>query len=358
MALSPTHTLSASDWTAVQTEAFLSLADELSASLVSIIGCAAVLRNRPDHWGAQETGSFLDTIVTNAEHSVRILENAKILLSSEPDDASPEQPSPNLRGAPQPGANQSPHQTRRSSPVSPVGKVLIVETDHRLSYLLKTRFERVGHTVICTAETNHAPEIAAVVVPDIILLELPDNDCSCHIDLCRELRELTPAPIIVIASRFDEDDLVESLHSGADDYVAKPLQVNELMARVQAQLRRAHFPGVISPSRNNTVFKTGDLTINFAQRQVNLRGEPVELTPVEYKLLYNLAANAGRFLTHEQLISKIWGPMFNQESQYLWVNVSRLRAKIEDDPGDPQYIVTKRGVGYSLAVFDPPSDYD
>ena len=257
-------------------------------------------------------------------------------------------------------AAQRADQARRpvSSPASPVGKVLIIESDPNLAHLLKTQFERVGHTVIRTAETNRAPEIAAVVVPDIILLELPENDCSCHIDLCRDLRELTPAPIIVIASRFDEDNLVASLHSGADDYVTKPLQINELMARLQAHLRRAHFLDASSPARNNAVFKTGDLAINFAHRQVNLRGELVELTPVEYKLLHALAANAGRFLTHQQLISKIWGPMFNQESQYLWVNVSRLRAKIEDDPGDPQYIVTRHGVGYSLAVVDPAPAYD
>ncbi|MBN2303239.1 MAG: response regulator transcription factor, partial [Anaerolineae bacterium] len=135
------------------------------------------------------------------------------------------------------------------------------------------------------------------------------------------------------------------LDAGADDYLVKPVRNKELLARVRANVRRARVPEQ-APSK--PIFRLNDLLIDFAQRQVVVRNQSVRLTPIEYKLLYHLAVNAGRILTHSQLLSKVWGPGYEEDTQYLWVNISRLRGKIEYEPSSPEYILTEPGVGYYL----------
>jgi DNA-binding response OmpR family regulator/signal transduction histidine kinase len=232
----------------------------------------------------------------------------------------------------------------------PTGKVLVVESEPRVSTLLKRRLEQAGHVVTCSNVGRLALELVAIDMPDVILLSWHLPDMS-GLNLCTELRELTTVPIIVIADALEEKNVVRSLNAGADDYILKPIQVTEVLARIEARLRRSYLPNTMDHSSSQQVFKTGELEIDYVYRQVKVRGTPVELTPIEYKLLYHLAANAGRILTHEQLMSKVWGPMFNQEHHFLWVNISRLRSKLEDNPSDPKYIATERGVGYSLMPF-------
>lgn len=267
-----------------------------------------------------------------------------------------------LNGATADRTHPSEHPDQR--PASPQGeaqaahspaKILIVEDDPQLARLLKSQLELGGYRTLGAAEGKLAIELAAIEVPDLVLLDvyLPDSN---GFDICRQLREFTTAPILAITGSANSEDMVRLLGVGADDYISKPVCAKELLARIQANLRRSYLSDVHDKSRAETIFKLGKLEIDFEQRSVTLAGEPVDLTPVEYKLLYYLAVNAGRVLTHDQLVSKVWGSMYRQETQYLWVNISRLRAKIEDDPRNPKYILTERGVGYFIsAPEDPPS---
>lgn len=254
-----------------------------------------------------------------------------------------------------PPANDSDQQadsrTGRSSKAN--ATVLVIEQDGRVSQQLKNQLGSEGYHVVMTHEGEAGLDLAAIEVPDVILLSyyLPDTDA---LTICQKLREQTAAPIIMLAASSEEDTIIQSLNAGADDYIVKPLRPKELLARIQANLRRAFLSDITDRSSGKTSLEVGDLTIDFVQRKVMRGDEIVNLTPIEYKLLHNLAVNAGRILTHEQLVTKVWGPIFQQETQYLWVNISRLRAKIEEDPGNPQYILTERGVGYTF--YNPDDD--
>lgn len=227
-------------------------------------------------------------------------------------------------------------------------KVLVVEDDARMLRFLKMQLEIMGYKVITASEGSDAIDLAAIEVPDVILLDihLPDGN---GFDICGQLREFTTVPIIMITGSAKEEDIVRGLGVGADDYLTKPFRNKELLARVQANLRRSY---LTDKTHSDPLFRAGDLVIDFEQRQVTAHGKPVNLTPIEYKLLYQLATNAGRILTHDQLVAKVWGPLFKEETQYLWVNISRLRSKIEKDPSEPEYILTERGVGYYFPSLD------
>ncbi|NLX10367.1 MAG: response regulator [Chloroflexi bacterium] len=225
-----------------------------------------------------------------------------------------------------------------------VAKILVVDDDGQMLRLLKIKLELEGFEVLTATRGSIALELAAAEQPDVILLDinLPDSN---GFELCARLREFTPAPIIMVTANSKEEDMVRGLELGADDYLIKPVRNKELLARVRANLRRVRVP---EESGSKPVFRTGDLAVDFAQRQVTVRNQQVRLTPTEYKLLYHLAANAGRILTHSQLLAKVWGPGYEEDTQYLWVNISRLRGKIEQNPSEPEYILTEPGVGYYL----------
>jgi len=225
-----------------------------------------------------------------------------------------------------------------------VAKVLVVDDDPQMLRLLKIKLEVEGFETVTASRGNIVLELVAAEQPDVILLDisLPDSN---GFDLCARLREFTAAPIIMITGYAREEDMVRGLDAGADDYLVKPVRSKELIARVRANLRRARVP---EQAPNKPIFRTGELLIDFAQRQVTIRNQPVRLTPTEYKLLYHLAANAGRILTHSQLLAKVWGPGYEEDTQYLWVNISRLRGKLEKDPSQPEYILTEPGVGYFI----------
>jgi len=223
-----------------------------------------------------------------------------------------------------------------------VAKVLVVDDDPQMLRLLKIKLEAEGFNLITATRGNNALELIVAEQPDVILLDvtLPDSN---GFDVCHRLREFTSVPVIMITGQSREEDMVRGLDAGADDYLVKPVRNKELLARVRANLRRARVPDQ-TPSKS--IFQVGDLVIDFPQRQVTVRSQPVRLTPTEYKLLYHLATNAGRILTHSQLLSKVWGPGYEDDTQYLWVNISRLRGKLEADPSNPEYILTESGVGY------------
>ncbi|NDJ77403.1 MAG: response regulator [Chloroflexi bacterium] len=229
-------------------------------------------------------------------------------------------------------------------PSREVAKVLVVDDDAQMLRLLKIKLEVEGFEVVTATRGNVALELAVVEQPDVILLDVKMPDSS-GFDICARLREFTAVPIIMITGQSREEDMVRGLDAGADDYLVKPIRNKELLARVRANLRRARVPEQ-APSK--PIFRLSDLEIDFAQRQVTMRSQHIRLTPTEYKLLYHLAVNAGRILTHSQLLSKVWGPGYEEDTQYLWVNISRLRGKLETNPSAPEYILTEPGVGYYL----------
>jgi two-component system, OmpR family, KDP operon response regulator KdpE len=182
--------------------------------------------------------------------------------------------------------------------------------------------------------------------PDIVLLDigLPDMD---GFEVLRQVRAFSDVAIVMLTARDDAIDKVKGLELGADDYVTKPFNHLELMARIRAVLRRLDMPG---PATRAPSFRSGDLEVDFARQEVRMRGERIELTPTEYKLLYHLVRNAGHVLQHGTLLAKVWGREYVDEVDYLRVYVRRLRDKLDDDPNEPRYIRTERGLGYRFVA--------
>jgi DNA-binding response OmpR family regulator len=178
--------------------------------------------------------------------------------------------------------------------------------------------------------------------PDLVLLDvgLPDMD---GFKVLEEIRFFSDVPVVMLTARDDTIDKVRGLELGADDYVTKPFNHLELLARVKAVLRRLDMP---APKSRAPSFKSGDMEMDFASQEVRVSGETIKLTPTEYKLLYHLVRNAGHTLTHGTLLAKVWGREYRDEVDYLRVYVRRLRDKLDDDPEKPRYIRTERGLGY------------
>jgi two-component system KDP operon response regulator KdpE len=178
--------------------------------------------------------------------------------------------------------------------------------------------------------------------PDIVLLDvgLPDMD---GYEVLRQVRAFSDVAVVMLTARDDAMDKVKGLELGADDYVTKPFNHLELSARVRAVLRRLDMPG---PASRAPSFRAGELEVDFAQQEARLRGERLELTPTEYKLLYHLVRNAGHVLQHGTLLAKVWGREYVDEVDYLRVYIRRLRDKLGDDADEPRYIRTERGLGY------------
>lgn len=178
--------------------------------------------------------------------------------------------------------------------------------------------------------------------PDLVLLDigLPDID---GYQVLRQVRAFSDVPVVMLTARDDTMDLVKGLELGADDYITKPFNHLELLARVKAVLRRLDMP---APASRAPSFRSHDLEMDFARQEVRLHGEALALTPTEYKLLYHLVRNAGHILPHATLLAKVWGREYVDEVDYLRVYVRRLRDKLGDDPDEPRYIRTERGLGY------------
>jgi len=185
--------------------------------------------------------------------------------------------------------------------------------------------------------------------PDIVLLDigLPDID---GFEVLRQIRAFSDVPVVMLTAHDDSMDKVKGLELGADDYVTKPFNHLELMARVKAVLRRLDMP---APATRAPSFRSGDLEVDFARQEARLRGERLDLTPTEYKLLYHLVRNAGHILQHGTLLAKVWGREYVDEVDYIRVYIRRLREKLGDSPDNPRYIRTERGLGYRFVVDAP-----
>ena len=226
-------------------------------------------------------------------------------------------------------------------------QVLVVDDEPRYLKLVRYNLEAVGYKVITAASGEEALSLVSRTNPDLIILDirLPGID---GYEVCTRIREFSSTPIIMLTARGEEREKVHGLRLGADDYVTKPFGADELVARIKSVLRRSHIPEV----KALPVLTIRGLSIDFVQRKVTIKGQEVSLSPTEYRLLQCLAVNAGRVIVHEELQGKVWGPEYREHYEGLRVYIRRLRQKIERDPKNPAYILTKRGIGYMLM---PPS---
>jgi DNA-binding response OmpR family regulator len=222
--------------------------------------------------------------------------------------------------------------------------VLVVDDEPRYLRLLRANLESVGYRVVTASDGASGVQKAEIEDPRLIILDLmlPDLD---GFEVCRRIREFSTVPIIMLTARREQSDKVGGLDAGADDYITKPFDATEVLARVRAHLRRSSFG---EPRHLEAPFTLGDLHIDFAQRRVEIRGREVGLSPTEYRLLHHLAKNAGRVLVQEELLRRVWGPEYTDESEVLRVYVRRLRQKIEDNASSPRYVLTRPGVGYTM----------
>jgi DNA-binding response OmpR family regulator len=223
--------------------------------------------------------------------------------------------------------------------------VLVVDDERRYRELLDMNLTRRGYRVRHAVDGLSALNAVEAEEPALIVLDikLPDMD---GYEVCRRIRKYSQVPIIMLTARAEPAEKIRGLGVGADDYVTKPFSADELLARVDAVLRRA---GSARGSSLATTFDSGELHIDYAAHRVTLRGEEVELTAGEYRLLVELATNAGRVLLQDELLRRVWGPDYAGATALLQTAVRRLRRKIETDPSSPRYVLTKRGVGYQFA---------
>ena len=220
-------------------------------------------------------------------------------------------------------------------------RVLICDDELHILRALKVVLRDAGFDPVATANVQEALDAASVRPPDaaIIDLMLPDGH---GVDIVRALREWSAMPIIVLSALGEEDDKVQALEAGADDYVTKPFGARELVARLNAALRRAG-----TGSDEPTIALDG-LEVDLRARDVRRDGKSIHLSPIEFDLLRVLAQNRGRLVTHRQLLQEVWGPAYGDETHYLRVHVAHIRSKIEHDPSRPRYVITEPGVGYRL----------
>lgn len=223
-------------------------------------------------------------------------------------------------------------------------KVLIIDDEPDIREIISIAFNLrwPEATVLMAGDGKSGVEIAIAEKPDIVILDvtLPDAE---GFDICKQIRSQTDAPVIFLTARDSELDKVKGLEAGADDYILKPFNHLELLARVRAILRRHKSQSLDGPE---SIYAKGRLRIDFGARTVSVDGDEIELPPLEYSLLYHLVKNANRVIPHKTLLAKVWGREYVDQVDYLKVHVQRLRSKLEDDPQRPQMIVTERGVGY------------
>jgi two-component system, OmpR family, KDP operon response regulator KdpE len=220
--------------------------------------------------------------------------------------------------------------------------ILIVDDEPRIRDFVRMNLELERYRVIEASNGLEALEQLRANLPDLIVIDvmMPEMD---GFETLRHIREVSNVPVIMLTVRQNDQDKILGLDLGADDYIAKPFNPRELLSRIRALLRRSL---IASPARKTEIVVDPDLKIDFSRREVMVRGEKVVLRPTEYRLLYHLVSNAGRLLTHETLLSKVWGREYRDEAHYLRLYITYLRQKIEPDPAHPKYILTERGVGY------------
>ena len=227
-------------------------------------------------------------------------------------------------------------------------RILVVDDEPRMINFIRINLELEGHQVVEAHTGLEALEAVRTKLPDVVLLDvmMPELD---GFETLRMLREFSTIPVIMLTAKGEENDKVYGLELGADDYITKPFGPRELSSRIKAVLRRADMP---SNTPDQAVLRIDErLSVDFNRREVLVNGERIKLRPTEYRLLYHLIENAGWTVPHDQLLAKVWGYEYRDEAHYVRLYVNYLREKIEEDPSNPKYILTERGVGYRFVDF-------
>lgn len=221
--------------------------------------------------------------------------------------------------------------------------VVLIEDDAPIRRFVRVSLEAENIRMLEAETGRRGVSLAASARPDLVIVDLglPDMDGA---DVIRQLRDWSSVPVIVLSARTREEEKVAALDAGADDYLTKPFGVPELLARIRAHLRRQSRGASAEASK----LRFGAIELDFEMRTVRRDGQPIHLTPIEYRLLVSLARHAGRVLTHRQLLQEVWGPSRVESAHYLRIYMGHLRQKLERDPAQPQHIMTETGVGYRL----------
>jgi DNA-binding response OmpR family regulator len=223
-------------------------------------------------------------------------------------------------------------------------RILVVDDDPLIVRLVRTHLDKAGYRVLTAADGEQALDIAATELPDLVVLDLMLPRIDGY-EVCRRIREFSLMPVVMLTARGEQVDKLRGFEMGADDYLSKPFAPQELLARVQAVLRRSkQGASAATPS----IVRCGDIAIDLLRRRVTVRDEVVKLTATEFRLLQQLALNAGKVLSHTELLTKVWGPEYRDDRDYLWAYVRHLRRKLEPDPEHPKHILSQPGFGYVL----------
>jgi len=220
-------------------------------------------------------------------------------------------------------------------------RILVIDDEPQIRKLLTVALEARGYMVECASTGKEGVQLAATYRPDLLIVDLGLPDIEGR-EVIKSIREWTQTPIIVLSVRDQEKEKIAALDSGADDYITKPFSVEELLARIRVSLRRTASTG------SEPIISCGRLTVDLGQRRVAVGDREIKLTPTEYDIMKVLAQNVGRVLTHQQLLKAVWGNIGYQDTHYIRVYIGQLRRKIEENPAQPQYIITESGVGYRL----------
>ena len=226
-------------------------------------------------------------------------------------------------------------------------RVLVVDDEPRMIHFIRLNLEHDGFEVIEATSGSEALEVMRDRLPDLILLDvmMPEIDGFETLQL---IREISTVPVIMLTAKGEEEDRVRGLELGADDYITKPFSPREMVSRVRAVIRRTETP---STPMSEPIEVDDRLRIDFDRREISVGGELVQLRPTEFKLLYHLVQNAGWVVPHDQLLAKVWGYEYRDETHYLRLYVNYLRKKLEEDSSNPKYILTERGVGYRFIDY-------
>ena len=226
-------------------------------------------------------------------------------------------------------------------------KILAVDDEQRMVRFIQLNLEQDGFEVVTAYNGKEALEQVRTQLPDLILLDIMMPDIN-GFEVLKKIREVNNVPVIMLTAKGEEDDRIQGLELGADDYITKPFSPRELVSRIRAVLRRTKS---FKDDEVDQIIVDDRLTIDFSRREVWVEGDKVDLRPTEYRLLYHLVQNAGWVNTHEQLLSKVWGFEYQDEPHYVRLYVNYLRKKLEEDPSNPKYILTERGVGYRFVDY-------
>ncbi|MFC1970528.1 response regulator transcription factor [Chloroflexota bacterium] len=228
--------------------------------------------------------------------------------------------------------------------------ILVVDDEPRMVQFIGMNLDLEGFRVVSATNGYEAVEKVTRELPDLVILDImmPDMD---GFETLKKIREVSPTPVIFLSVKGEEFDRVHGLDLGADDYMTKPFSPRELVSRIRAVLRRT---GAKSLAATSETIVDENLRINFDQRKVIVRGQEIQLRPTEHRLLYQLVNNAGKLLSHETILSRVWGPEYRDEDHYVRLYITYLRQKIEEDPKNPQYILSERGLGYRFKEFNQP----